>query len=124
MDLMAAQAPQHLTPRPSNWAREGNARLRRMYLLYPREILPFVWSTFAVAASTVAGLVLTAVFALPNVSMVFLLAIVFSAARFGIWPALVSSFLSFLAYNYFFIEPRYTFSVSQAEEFLALFIFL
>ena len=61
---------------------------------------------------------------LPNVSMVFLLAVVFSATVFGIWPALLTSVLSFLAYNFFFIEPHYTFSVSQPHELLALFIFL
>ena len=43
---------------------------------------------------------------------------------FGIWPALLTSVLSFLAYNFFFIEPHYTFSVSQPHELLALFIFL
>jgi len=56
--------------------------------------------------------------------MVFLLAVVFSATVFGIWPALLTSVLSFLAYNFFFIEPHYTFSVSQPHELLALFIFL
>jgi two-component system sensor histidine kinase KdpD len=56
--------------------------------------------------------------------MVFLLAIVFSAARFGIWPAVFSSGLSFLSYNFFFIEPFLTFSVSLPHELLALFVFL
>src|ERR1051326_7757654 len=56
--------------------------------------------------------------------MVFLLAVVFSATLFGIWPALLSSVVSFLAYNFFFIEPHYTLSVSQPHELLALLIFL
>jgi two-component system sensor histidine kinase KdpD len=67
---------------------------------------------------------MTAFVPLPNVSMVFLLAVVFAAARFGIWPALLASGLSFLAYNFFFIEPYYTLSVALPQEVLALFIFL
>jgi two-component system sensor histidine kinase KdpD len=56
--------------------------------------------------------------------MVFLLAVLFSAVRFGIWPALFASGLSILAYNFFFIEPLYTFSVAQPHELLALFVLL
>ena len=125
MDLMVIQAPsRHPTARAPIWKRGGKAWLRTTKLLRSTAILPFVWSTFGVAVCTIVGLVLTAVVALPNVSMVFLLGIVFSAARFGIGPALLSSLLSFLAYNYFFIEPRFTLTVYHAEEFFALFIFL
>src|ERR687894_600096 len=73
---------------------------------------PYLWSAAGVVLATVVGVGLTSVVPLPNVSMVFLLAIVFSAARFGIWPAVFSSALSFLAYNFFFLEPFHTFSVA------------
>ena len=43
---------------------------------------------------------------------------------FGIWPAIYASVLSFLAYNFFFIEPLYTFTVAEPYELLALVIFL
>src|SRR3954451_13016363 len=74
----------------------------------------YAWSTVAVALATVVGIGMASFMALPNVSMVFLLAVVFSATVFGIWPALLTSVLSFLAYNFFFIEPHYTLSVSQS----------
>jgi two-component system sensor histidine kinase KdpD len=67
---------------------------------------------------------MAALMALPNVSLVYLLAVVFAAARHGIWPAVFASGLSFFAYNFFFIEPFYTFSVARPEEVLALFVFL
>lgn len=85
---------------------------------------PYLWSAAATAAAAGIGLGLTAVVRLPNVSMVFLLAVLFSAARFGIWPALFSSGLSFLAYNFFFIEPLHTFSVTEPHELLSLFVLL
>src|SRR5215207_6280622 len=89
-----------------------------------RALGPYVWSSVAVALATAAGVGIASFVPLPNVSMVFLLAVVFSATVFGIWPALRTSALSFFAYNFFFIEPHYTFSVSQPHELLALFIFL
>ena len=67
---------------------------------------------------------MTSIVSLPNISMVFLVAVLFAAVRFGIWPAVVSSILSFLGYNFFFIDPVYTFTVARPHELLALFIFL
>ncbi len=67
---------------------------------------------------------MTAFVRLPNVSMVFLLAVLFAAARFGLWPALLASGLSFLAYNFFFIEPLHTFAVAEPHEWLALSVLL
>src|SRR5215204_5352796 len=82
------------------------------------------WSAAAVVLAAAAGLVLTALAPLPNVSMVFLLAVLFAAARFGLRPALFASALSFLAYNFFFIEPLHTFSVAEPHEWLTLFVLL
>jgi two-component system sensor histidine kinase KdpD len=85
---------------------------------------PYVWSTAAVVVSAGIGLALITHVRLPNVSMVFLLAVLFSAARFGIGPALFSSGLSFLMYNFLFIEPKQSLSVAEPHELLALFAFL
>ncbi len=86
--------------------------------------LPLLWSTVAVAVAAGMGHALTLITAFPNVSMVFLMAVVFAAVTFGIWPAIFASALSFIAYNFLFIEPLYTFTVAQPDELLALVIFL
>src|ERR1700674_1033759 len=93
---------------------------------FPKGLRPiaFLWSALAVAAATLIGELLTALTLFPNLSMVFLLAVVFAAVTHGIWPAIFASVLSFLAYNFFFIEPIYTFTVAQPHELLALVIFL
>ena len=84
----------------------------------------FVWSTAAVATALAASELISALAALPNISMVFLMAVLFSAVSFGIWPAIYASVLSFLSYNFFFIEPLYTFQIAEAHELLALLVFL
>src|SRR3954464_10329655 len=128
MSSMAAVPP--LSPRTkptrpperlNGFTRDWSPRLRRFR---GRGLGPYVWSTVAVALATMTGAGIGSLTPLPNVSMVFLLAVVFSAAVFGICPALLTSILSFLAYNFFFIEPHYTLSVSQPHELLALVIFL
>ena len=86
--------------------------------------LPFLWSTLAVATAVLVGRLLTALMPFPNLSMIFLMAVLFPAVIFGIWPAIYASVLSFLAYNFFFIEPIYTFTVAEPHELLALVIFL
>ena len=86
--------------------------------------MPYIWSTIAVAAAVLAGQLLTAWTPLPNLSMVFLMAVLFPAVSFGMWPAIYASFLSFLAYNFFFIQPIYTLTIAEPHELLALVIFL
>jgi len=56
--------------------------------------------------------------------MVFLMAVLFTAVNFGVWPAIYASVISFGVYNFFFIEPVYTFTVAEPYELLALVIFL
>lgn len=78
----------------------------------------------AVALAVAAGHWLEKHVALPNLSMIFLLAVMSCALSFGVWSALIASALSFLAYNFFFIDPRYTFTVAEPHELFALIIFL
>jgi two-component system sensor histidine kinase KdpD len=83
-----------------------------------------VTSALAVAAAVLAGTGLGLVTPLPNVAILFLLAVVVCAIRFGVASAVSASIISFLAYNFFFIEPLYTFTVAKPYELVALFVFL
>src|ERR1700677_2593296 len=51
-------------------------------------------------------------------------AVLFCAVRFGTRAAVLASLASFAAYNFFFIQPIYTFTVAQPQELFALLIFL
>lgn len=84
----------------------------------------YLLSAAAVAVTIVAGRGLSAAIPLPNVSLIFLLAVLFAAVQFGIWPAVFASVLSFAGYNFFFIDPLYTFTVARPHELLALLVFL
>jgi len=90
----------------------------------PPLFAPFIWSTAAVGVAVAIGHALTQLTVFPNISMVFLMAVVFAAVTFGTLPAVYVSILSFLAYNFFFIEPLYTFTVAKPHELFALLVFL
>ncbi|BAF87566.1 osmosensitive K+ channel signal transduction histidine kinase [Azorhizobium caulinodans ORS 571] len=97
----------------------------------PRRRLPpvggldgYVAAAMAVSIATLLGEELTKHVALPNVSMIFLLAVLIPALFFGVWPAVFASLFSALAYNFFFIDPVYTFTIARPHEVLALVIFL
>lgn len=91
---------------------------------------PPVYATALLSAAGVVGVAVLAgkaieqVTDLPNLSMVFLFAVVACALRFGVWSALTAAMLSFFAYNFFFIAPRYTFTIAAPHELFSLFVFL
>lgn len=61
---------------------------------------------------------------LGNASMLYLVAVLLSAALLGRGPAIVASFAAFLASNFFLVEPRFTFRVADPDEWIALLLFL
>lgn len=103
--------------------RRGLAGLCR-HLPEPGAVGDYLLAALGVAGAVLVGVGLTRLVALPNVSMLFLMAVLLPALRSGIGPAVFASALSFAAYNFFFIDPRYTFTIARPHELLALAIFL
>jgi len=61
---------------------------------------------------------------IPNLLIVYLLVVVFCAVTWGWWNALGAAILAFLTYDFLFVTPRFTFTVHDPEEWVALLIFL
>ena len=66
----------------------------------------------------------SSVLALPNISMVFLAAVLLVAVRSSLGPALACAALSFLAYDFLFIPPNFSLSIQREEDVLTLVFFL
>ncbi|MGQ0457214.1 MAG: DUF4118 domain-containing protein [Hyphomicrobium sp.] len=81
-------------------------------------------ATVAVGLAVTTGLLLEQLSPLPNMSMIFLLVVLICALRFGVSAAVAASIFSFFAYNFFFIDPRFTFTIARPHELFALLIFL
>jgi two-component system sensor histidine kinase KdpD len=75
---------------------------------------------YAYAAAICAGITLVASqlidrIDLTNLVMLYLLGVVFTAVRLGRGPGVVLSFLSVAAFDFFFVPPRMSFSVSDTQ---------
>lgn len=95
----------------------------------PRNALTLVWFDYALAlvatvlASALAWAV-SSVLPLPNISLVFLAAVLLVAVRSSLGPALACAALSFLTYDFLFIPPNFSFSIQREEDVLTLLFFL
>ena len=75
------------------------------------------------ALATLLGLAITHVLPPASVSLVYLLFVVSVAIVLGTWTGVATAFLAFLAYNFFFIPPIYTFVIADPQELFALIVF-
>lgn len=84
----------------------------------------YLLAALATACATLISLGLARVLELPNISLVFLAAVLLVAVRSSLGPALACSGLSFLAYNFLFIPPTLTMQIQRQEDVLTLLFFL
>ena len=84
----------------------------------------YAWAVIASAACTVGSLAMSGPFHMVNIAMLYLLVVVIIALTFSRGPAVTASVLCMLAFNFFFVPPRYTFAVEDPEYLLAFGIIL
>lgn len=94
-----------------------------------RSAQSLVWFDYALAlVATVLASALAwgvaSVLPLPNISLVFLAAVLLVAVRSSLGPALACAALSFLTYDFLFIPPTFSFSIQREEDVLTLLFFL
>lgn len=104
-------------------AATGSRRSRR-HLSLPEWALTLGLPLLSVGATTLFGLGINALIALQNLSMLYLAAVLLSAVIAGRGSALLAAILSFVAYNFFFIEPTGELTVAQPQELVSLVIFI
>lgn len=59
-----------------------------------------------------------------NLSLLFMTGVLIVAARYGLWPSIYASILSFLLFNFFFTAPYLTLKVSEEGDVATLVFFL
>jgi two-component system, OmpR family, sensor histidine kinase KdpD len=88
----------------------------------PFDLAAYLVALAAVALALGVSFVINARLGVENVNLVFLTAIVGIAARYGLWPSLFASVIASLCYNFFFLPPIYTFTITDPVN-IAAFIF-
>ena len=96
-----ARAKSRRRLREGAWSQEGQRLCRR-------------WRSVAALAVGVAALA-ERVVGLDDLSMIFIVAVLLVGARTRMSAAVLAAVLCFFAYNFFFIEPRFTFFIGAAR---------
>ncbi len=103
---------------PVTRERQGEGRLA------PGRPEGYLWAAAACALTTLVALPLQPVFELANIVMLFLLAVVGVALRFGRGPAVLAAFLNVAAFDFFFVAPQLSFAVSDVQYLLTFAVML
>jgi two-component system sensor histidine kinase KdpD len=91
----------------------------------PNRVVPahLLLSLLPVAAALGIGLLILPWFGIENTDLLFLTAVVAVALRYGLWPSLVASVAATLCYNFFFLPPIYTFTITDPKNVAAFAFF-
>ncbi|MCZ2498874.1 DUF4118 domain-containing protein [Xylophilus sp. Kf1] len=102
----------------------ASASTRKISVTVPPEEIPQdrdrSWKGFACAGVVSVGLTLvlqqvSGAFELANIVMLYQVGVVLIAMRFGRGPAAVAALLNVLAFDFFFVPPRLSFSVTDVQ---------
>ena len=86
-----------------------------------REFLP---ATLSVLVALGVALATHSFLPLANLSLIFLMPVLFSGVRYGLWPSLYAAVIGVCSYNFFFTEPYYTFNVHRTSDIATLLFFM
>lgn len=84
----------------------------------------YIWSLAMVVLMTALGRLLIEVIDLGNISLLYLVPVMFAAATFGLRAGLFAGLASSLAYNFFFLPPTGTLTVNNPENVVSILVLL
>jgi len=84
----------------------------------------YVYALIAVATATVVSELIDLWLDVPNLSLVYIAAVLATAVRHGQGPSLAAAGAGMLAHNFFFLPPLYTFTIADPANVLALLFFV
>lgn len=90
----------------------------------PFDARPYLKALGITALGLAAAVAIKPYFGIENVDLMFLTAVVTVAVRYGLWPSLLASVTASLAYNFFFLPPVYTFTITDPTNVAAFFFFM
>jgi two-component system sensor histidine kinase KdpD len=86
--------------------------------------LGYAFALVATAAATGVSLLIDIYLPIANISVTYLLAVMIVAMKSGLRAGIMASVWSFLSFNFFFTEPRYTFAITDIQNIMTVVFFL
>jgi two-component system sensor histidine kinase KdpD len=107
-DALEAAVERHPARRTSGWGKPIGYAVSALLVV--------AFTALAVAVHTIVGLA--------NVALLYLIPVLAAASVYGLRTGLFAGVVSALAYNFFFLEPRYTFTIEDPENVLTVAVFI
>jgi two-component system sensor histidine kinase KdpD len=86
--------------------------------------IPYILSIFIMILMTLVITPISALLGTINISMLFLLPVLLSAARWGRFPALITAAMGVIAFDLFFVPPFFSFTVADIRYLISFAIFI
>jgi two-component system sensor histidine kinase KdpD len=109
----------HVVPISLEAAGEGETAVRR-----PQPWRGIVAGLAMVAGTTAAAVALHPLVGSNSIDLIYLLPVIATATLYGLRPSLVASLAAALAYNFFFLPPLYTFTISDPQNVVTLLVLI
>lgn len=87
-------------------------------------LLGYLGTIALVAVVTLVLKLLEANLEIQLIALLYLLPVLLATVLWGLWAGFLAGLISFLCFNYFFIQPYYTFSVHSTQDLITLIVFL
>jgi two-component system sensor histidine kinase KdpD len=84
----------------------------------------YLWSLLTVTLMTVVGRLLVRSIDLGNIALLYLIPVMFAAATFGVRAGLFAGLAASLCYNFFFLPPTGSLTVSNPENVISIMVLL
>ena len=90
------------------------------------KLLPaeFAWGALVAAVATAICETMSARFELADLIMVYLLGVVVVSTRFSLYPSIFTAIVSVLAFDFFFIPPRWSFAIFDPKHLVTFAVML
>ena len=107
----------HVVPVSMAAAPDGEVAARR-----PRAVRGALAGFGMVAATTAVSVALRPLVGVNSIDLIYLLPVIATATLFGLRASLAASLAAALAYNFFFLPPIYTFTISDPQNVVTLLV--
>src|SRR5882757_10796765 len=86
--------------------------------------IEYAWGIVAVGACTAVCQLMFPTFQVADLIMVYLLGVVTVSTRFSLYPSIFTAVGSVLSFDFFFLPPRFSFTVFNPTHLVTLFVML
>ena len=123
VDRLVRETPDvavHVLPMPKAEARRSGPKRSGQW----GSPVGYAWTSLLVAGVTAIGSALFHILNLGNVALLYLLPVMMAASLFGLRTGLFAGLASSIAYNFFFLPPTYTLTISNPENVVSVLVLL